>query len=348
MPKHDSSKTFLYFVSFPSWSEETQSGTSKKTIFEEALHRIEDERYNLDHLIESNASTIRALEAQEKKLKQKPDDDRDRYTLDDKLGGTSEAIHKASIRRIYGDSRSEDIIEALKSKPTVAIPLILKRLKAKDQEWQEAKRKFAKFWREDVEKNYERSLDCQGHIFKQADLRQLKQKKLLNEIESVMKEQRRGERGSEKTETFENSDHNDKMKIEKIEIPEKMLKNEKSDKIDKPDNLQDPLKPTNSAKSSHSRSNSPLFDDIFKENSHMALPYTDKDIIDDAALLIIHYVKRMSNINKDEKTKMKAVINRLQSGFLNCRNLFTFITQNSSFEVIFEANKCNSRPKFWV
>ena len=129
---------------------------------------------------------------------------------------------------------------------------------------------------------------------------------------------------------------------------EKMLKNEKSDKIDKPDNLQDPLKPTNSAKSSHSRSNSPLFDDIFKENSHMALPYTDKDIIDDAALLIIHYVKRMSNINKDEKTKMKAVINRLQSGFLNCRNLFTFITQNSSFEVIFEANKCNSRPKFWV
>merc|ERR1712178_237342 len=104
-------------------------------------------------------------------------------------------------------------IEALKSKPTVAIPLILKRLKAKDQEWQEAKRKFAKFWREDVDKNYERSLDCQGHNFKQADLKQLKQKKLLNEIEQVMKEQRKGE------------------KIEKIPFQKSDKKPEKIEKV---------------------------------------------------------------------------------------------------------------------
>ena len=39
-------------------------------------------------------------------------------------------------RRIYGD-KSADIIDGLKRNPVVAVPLVLRRLKAKDQEWRE-------------------------------------------------------------------------------------------------------------------------------------------------------------------------------------------------------------------
>ncbi len=55
--------------------------------------------------------------------------------------------------RIYGD-KSPEIIDGLKKTPHVAVPLILKRLKAKDEEWREAQKQFNKIWREQNEKYY--------------------------------------------------------------------------------------------------------------------------------------------------------------------------------------------------
>lgn len=57
--------------------------------------------------------------------------------------GSSEVIHRKAINRIYGD-KSSDIIEGLKKNPVVAVPLVLRRLKAKDDEWREAQRQFNK------------------------------------------------------------------------------------------------------------------------------------------------------------------------------------------------------------
>ena len=56
-------------------------------------------------------------------------------------------------RRIYGD-KSAEIIDGLKKTPHVAVPLVLKRLKAKDEEWKEAQKQFNKIWREQNEKYY--------------------------------------------------------------------------------------------------------------------------------------------------------------------------------------------------
>lgn len=56
-------------------------------------------------------------------------------------------------RRIYGD-KSAEIIDGLKKTPHIAVPLVLKRLKAKDEEWKEAQKQFNKIWREQNEKYY--------------------------------------------------------------------------------------------------------------------------------------------------------------------------------------------------
>ena len=54
-----------------------------------------------------------------------------------------------AIRRIYGD-KSADIIEGLKRNPVVAVPLVLRRLRAKDEEWREVQKNFNKIWRDQV------------------------------------------------------------------------------------------------------------------------------------------------------------------------------------------------------
>ena len=65
------------------------------------------------------------------------------------------------------------------------------RLKAKEEEWREAQQGFNKIWREQYEKAYLKSLDHQGVNFKQNDMKALRSKSLLNEIESVYDEVRK-------------------------------------------------------------------------------------------------------------------------------------------------------------
>ena len=64
------------------------------------------------------------------------------------------------------------------------------RLKAKEEEWRESQRGFNKIWREQNEKYYLKSLDHQGMNFKQNDVKQIRSKSLLNEIETAFDEVR--------------------------------------------------------------------------------------------------------------------------------------------------------------
>lgn len=41
---------------------------------------------------------------------------------------------------------------------------------------------------------------------------------------------------------------------------------------------------------------------------HLTLPYKDKTILEDAANLLIHHVKRQTGIQKQEKTKIKHIL----------------------------------------
>uniref|UniRef100_A0A674EIM5 Paired amphipathic helix protein Sin3b n=1 Tax=Salmo trutta TaxID=8032 RepID=A0A674EIM5_SALTR len=231
------------WVSFPSWSEDSTFASSKKTPYEEQLHRCEDERFELDVVLETNLATIRVLESVQKKLSRLSPEDQDRFRLDDCLGGTSEVIQRRAIYRIYGD-KAPEIIEGLKRSPATAVPVVLKRLKAKEEEWREAQQGFNKIWREQYEKAYLKSLDHQGVNFKQNDMKALRSKSLLNEIESVYDEV------------------TTPMSIHAAVVSE----------------------------------------------PHMVFTYEDKQILEDAASLIIYHVKRQPTIHKDDKDHIKRII----------------------------------------
>ncbi|CAG9766340.1 unnamed protein product [Ceutorhynchus assimilis] len=231
------------WVSFPTWSEDSTFVSSRKTQYEEYMYRCEDERFELDVVIETNASTIRVLEAVNKKMSRMSQEELNKFKLDDGLGGTSHTLHQRALKRIYGE-RAPEIIEGLKKNPYTAVPVILKRLKLKEDEWREAQKGFNKIWREQNEKYYLKSLDHTGINFKQTDLKAIRSKSLFNEIESIF-----------------------------------------DDRHEQTEEGADP--PT---------------------GPHIVVPYREKSILDDAANLLIHHVKRQTGIQKGEKRKIKQLL----------------------------------------
>lgn len=47
--------------------------------------------------------------------------------------------------RVYGD-KSADIIDGLKKNPVVAVPIVLRRLKTKEEEWRDAQKVFSNLY----------------------------------------------------------------------------------------------------------------------------------------------------------------------------------------------------------
>lgn len=127
------------WASFPTWAEDSTFVTSRKTHYEEIIYRCEDERFELDVVLETNSATIRVLEGVQKRMSRMPPDELSRFRLDDCLGGNSTTIHQRALRRIYGD-KAADVIQGLKKNPMVAVPVALKRLKTKEEEWREAQK----------------------------------------------------------------------------------------------------------------------------------------------------------------------------------------------------------------
>lgn len=127
------------WASFPTWAEDSTFVTSRKTHYEEIIYRCEDERFELDVVIETNSATIRVLEGVHKKMSRMTPDELSRFRLDDCLGGNSPTIHQRALRRIYGD-KATDVIQGMKKNPMVAVPVALRRLKHKEEEWREAQK----------------------------------------------------------------------------------------------------------------------------------------------------------------------------------------------------------------
>ena len=67
------------WVSTPSWSEDSQFVTSRKTQYEEFIYRTEDERFEFDVVLETNKDTIKSLECTQKKMSRMPPEEAARY-----------------------------------------------------------------------------------------------------------------------------------------------------------------------------------------------------------------------------------------------------------------------------
>eukprot|EP00127_Corallochytrium_limacisporum_P001852 Clim_evm7s88 gene=Clim_evmTU7s88 len=176
-------------VSFPTYSDEQTFLASRKNVYEEAMYKCEDERYELEMVIETNMSTIRVLEAVNYKIQRSSAEDAVKMRLDKNLGGISEIIYHKSIERLYGD-KTPEVIDMLRRNPAGAVPIVLKRLKQKDEEWRKAQREWNKYWRDVVERNFLKSLDHQGIIFKGNDKKSTSAKGLVAEIETLLQEEK--------------------------------------------------------------------------------------------------------------------------------------------------------------
>ena len=125
------------WVCHPTWASEDGGFVAhRKNQFEEALYRSEEERYEFDRCIEANKSVIQRLEPIAKRIAEMSADEQRAFKLPDGLGdGYSKTIYKLVIKKIYDKERGQEVIDCLHEHPAVAVPIILKRLKQKDEEW---------------------------------------------------------------------------------------------------------------------------------------------------------------------------------------------------------------------
>lgn len=173
------------WVSHPTWAAEDSAPflAHKKNTFEDALHKSEEERHEYDYHIEANLRTIAVLEPLNNKLQTMDPEERLRFNLRSGIGLQSKSIYQRILKKVYGKELGHDIVRAIHENPAVALPIVLDRLKAKDEEWKKAQREWNRVWREQDAKNFYKALDHQGVQFKQNDKKTIASKYLLNELE---------------------------------------------------------------------------------------------------------------------------------------------------------------------
>ncbi|UZJ52825.1 hypothetical protein CBS101457_002145 [Exobasidium rhododendri] len=173
------------WVSHPTLASEGESfNPHKKNVYEDALYRSEEERHEYDYHIEANLRTIALLEPIAARISMMDPEERQAFRLKPGLGGQSKSIYQRVIKKVYGREHGIEVIGALHDNPCNAVPVVLARLKQKDEEWKRCQREWNKVWREVDARNYYKSLDHQGVNFKTADKKAITSKALVAEIES--------------------------------------------------------------------------------------------------------------------------------------------------------------------
>ena len=137
----------------------------RRNAYEEAMFRIEDERFEVDMAIERNAVAMRQVEPMANEVEElRTNEENDgqpigrlRYQLKPRA---LNSIHINSIGRVYGD-HGDEVIEHLARNPLSALPIVYKRLHQKDREWRDLKNELMKKWRAGYEANYE---GCMDHL----------------------------------------------------------------------------------------------------------------------------------------------------------------------------------------
>uniref|UniRef100_A0A915PT96 Histone deacetylase interacting domain-containing protein n=1 Tax=Setaria digitata TaxID=48799 RepID=A0A915PT96_9BILA len=235
------------WVSFPCWSSEDSSAVhSKKTQFEEFVFRTEDERYELDIVIEVNKTALEVLEMVQRKMSRMKSEELNSLRLGPSLGGSSDSVMLRALQRIYGDHTLKMLEGAMKN-PQIMIPRLIERMRQKDAEWRKNQEVCNRIWREETEKHYAKSLDHQAVIFKQNDLKLLRAKTIVSQFENLYDER---------------ADRNDEG--ESVEY-----------------------------------------------GPHCIYSYPeDISVLYDVNDLVIHYVKRQANIQKEEKRHAKRYLKR--------------------------------------
>nr|XP_024363846.1 paired amphipathic helix protein Sin3-like 4 [Physcomitrium patens] len=174
------------WVSVTSGSEDYSFKHMRKNQYEESLFRCEDDRFELDMLLEGTAVTAKLVG--------------DYITKQEEQNGKAEAlppvdeflsaINLRCIERIYGD-HGLDMLEAVRKNTSRAMPVIHSRLVQKEEEWTRCREEMNKVWSEVYAKNCYKALDHRSFYFRSQDKKALSTKGLLAEIKEVSEKRRR-------------------------------------------------------------------------------------------------------------------------------------------------------------
>jgi len=177
------------WVSHPTWaSEDAGFSTHKKNAYEDALHKSEEERHEYDFHVEAIIRTISVLEPINTRINMMDAEERAAFKLKPGLGGQGKSIYQRIIKKVYGRDHGLEVIQALHDSPSIAVPVVLSRLKQKEEEWKRAQREWNKVWREVDARNFYKSLDHQGINFKVNDKKSINPKQLILDIETKRRE----------------------------------------------------------------------------------------------------------------------------------------------------------------
>ncbi|XVE84974.1 hypothetical protein DITRI_Ditri17bG0054700 [Diplodiscus trichospermus] len=175
-----------HWVSVTSGSEDYSFKHMRKNQYEESLFRCEDDRFELDMLLESVNVTTKQVE----ELLEKINNNKIKLDSPIRIEEHFTALNLRCIERLYGD-HGLDVMDVLRKNAHLALPVILTRLKQKQEEWARCRSDFNKVWAEIYAKNYHKSLDHRSFYFKQQDSKNLSTKALLVEIREISEKKRK-------------------------------------------------------------------------------------------------------------------------------------------------------------
>ncbi|XP_047958296.1 paired amphipathic helix protein Sin3-like 2 isoform X1 [Salvia hispanica] len=177
-----------HWVSVTSGSEDYSFKHMRRNQYEESLFRCEDDRFELDMLLESVSSTAKRVEELVNSMNNNSNGSDAPTRIEDHH---FTALNLRCIERLYGD-HGLDVTDILRKNQSLALPVILTRLKQKQEEWTKCRSDFNKVWAEIYSKNHYKSLDHRSFYFKQQDSKNLSTKSLVAEIKEI-KEKRQKE-----------------------------------------------------------------------------------------------------------------------------------------------------------
>ncbi|MFS8017316.1 putative transcription regulator Others family [Helianthus anomalus] len=168
------------WVSVTSGSEDYSFKHMRRNQYEESLFRCEDDRFELDMLLESVGATAKRAEDLLNNINNKSISTVVPIRIEDHFT----ALDLRCIERLYGD-HGLDVMDILRRNPSLALPIILTRLKQKQEDWTKCRSDFNKVWAEIYAKNHYKSLDHRSFYFKQQDSKNLSTKSLVTEIKEI-------------------------------------------------------------------------------------------------------------------------------------------------------------------
>jgi len=179
------------WASHPTWaSEDSGFVAHRKNAYEEGLHRIEEERHDYDFNVEANIKCIQLLEPIAQQMLVMSDAEKELFRMPAALAGQTTSIFKRVCKKLYGETGIQ-VVNDLFSTPFSTVPVVLMRMKQKDEEWRFAQREWEKVWHQQTEHMHLRSLDHMGILVKQTDKRNFSAKHLVDVIKTKYEEQRR-------------------------------------------------------------------------------------------------------------------------------------------------------------